>query len=154
MSEIYSIDTSSLIHAGRLYPFDLFPTLWDNISSLIQNTTLYASEEVIVELSKKDDDLFKWVKSMKNMSYPSIESVQGEVRKIVNEFTEFVDVENEKSRADPYVIAIAKVTGGVVITQERLKNNLDYPNIPDICKYYSIKYLSILDFLRAQNWKY
>ena len=60
---LYSIDTSAILDAWiRWYPPDLFPRLWENIELLIKEKRLIASEEVLVELEKKDDAVFKWAK--------------------------------------------------------------------------------------------
>ena len=59
----YSLDTSAILNAWqRNYPPDLFPTLWRNIEGLIDAGVLIASEEVQVELEKKDDEVHEWAK--------------------------------------------------------------------------------------------
>ena len=55
----YSIDTSAILDGWRrYYPPDTFPGLWDKLDSLIEEGHLAATEEVLIELEKKDDDVF------------------------------------------------------------------------------------------------
>src|SRR3972149_394297 len=55
-NDSYSIDTSALLDAWvRWYPPDLFPKLWQNIEALVIEQRLLATEEVLIELEKKDD---------------------------------------------------------------------------------------------------
>ena len=55
----YGIDTSALLDAWvRYYPPDVFASIWEKLSQVAANGTLIATEEVLFELEKKDDDVF------------------------------------------------------------------------------------------------
>jgi len=59
MSDTYCIDTSALIHAWRRsYPIPNFQPIWDRIDDLIEVGRLLSSKEVLLELQKKDDDIY------------------------------------------------------------------------------------------------
>ena len=59
----YSLDTSTFLNAFiRVYPPDVFPKLWEKINTLIHDGHLKATEMVLEELKRKDDDAYKWVK--------------------------------------------------------------------------------------------
>ena len=56
----YSIDTSAILEAWRRqYPPDVIPALWDGLDSLIRSGDLRATEEVLHELERKDDEVFQ-----------------------------------------------------------------------------------------------
>jgi hypothetical protein len=54
----FCVDSSGWLDGWtRNYPPDVFRTLWDRIEELVDAGEIIASEEVYVELAKKDDDL-------------------------------------------------------------------------------------------------
>ena len=78
----YSIDTSAILHAWRRsYPPKNFPLFWQKIDALIKKGELKATEEVLVELEKKDDDVHKWVRARKGtMIVPIDTAIQSAVQ--------------------------------------------------------------------------
>lgn len=57
---IYSIDSSALIHGWhRVYRPKNFGIIWEHLDALIIEGRLRMSVEVLNELEKKEDDLFK-----------------------------------------------------------------------------------------------
>lgn len=60
----YSIDTSALLDGWRRhYPPDVFPSIWRRLNALIAQGRLAASEEILIELGKKDDEVYEWANS-------------------------------------------------------------------------------------------
>jgi hypothetical protein len=54
----YSIDTSAILEAWRRrYPPDVFPAVWQRLEQMIERGDLGASEEVLLELEKRDDEV-------------------------------------------------------------------------------------------------
>ena len=54
----FCVDTSGWLDGWRRnYPPDVFKTLWASIELLVDQGEIIASEEVHVEIAKKDDDL-------------------------------------------------------------------------------------------------
>lgn len=153
-SDIYSIDTSALLDAWvRWYPPDLFPKLWENIETLISEQRIFATEEVLVELEKKDDEIFKWAKKQK-MFYPLTTEIQTFVSQILTKYPRLVDSRRERSQADPFVIALAKHKNCVVITGEKNFGTEDRPRIPIVCKEFEIKSISIVQLIRSEGWRF
>jgi hypothetical protein len=150
----YTIDSSSLINGWvNSYPRDVFPGVWEKLEELIEAGVLIASEEVIQELKRKDDDLYKWAKGQVKMHKPSDIAVQKEVLKILKSHRLLVDTKKNRSGADPFVIATGITDGCSVVTQEqRSENPAKKPHIPDVCDVYNVKCLSLLDLLREQGW--
>jgi uncharacterized protein DUF4411 len=54
--------------------------------------------------------------------------------------------------ADPFVIACAKVKGGTVVTEEKLKPNA--AKIPNVCGHFQIPCINLEMFMRAMGWSF
>lgn len=118
-STVYSIDSSSLMDwQARYYPFDVFPGLVSKIESLETGNRLIAPAIVHDEIkSIGTSELIAWAKSHSKLFIPTAEVLQ-EAQNIQNQFTGLRDPKAEYEEADAYVIALAKMRGGFVITQE------------------------------------
>lgn len=74
----YSLDTSSILDAWvRRYPPDVVPSLWKNMDDAIRKGEIFAIEEVLRELQRKDDDVYKWVKEREEMIVSIDDEIQG-----------------------------------------------------------------------------
>jgi hypothetical protein len=150
----YSLDTSALLNAWRrAYPPDLFPTLWDNIDGLVANGTVIATEEVLIELGKKDDEVYAWAKQRAEMFVPIDGQVQQLVSAILQSYPRLIDNRTNRSGADPFVIALAIVESCTVVTNEHATGNQAKPNIPDVCSGMGIRCISLVELIREQNWR-
>ena len=87
LQEGYCIDTSALIdmHTNH-YPPDIFPGLWKDLESLVDQGLLIAPDEVFHEICVKDDGLAKWGKSNKKMFIPLDVDQSQEVSRILEKF--------------------------------------------------------------------
>jgi hypothetical protein len=152
----YSIDTSSLISSWNEYhPPDTHPTFWANLELLIQNGELRASEEVLIELEKKDDAVFTWAYEHRELLFvPLYAEVQIALKGIMREFPRIIAVQRNRSGADPWVIALAQVENRDVVTNERDSNNIDKPHIPDICRELGIRCITMHELIREQGWRF
>ena len=153
---IYSIDTSSTIAAfHEHYPIQFFPTLWNNIEKLIQGRRLKMSQMVFEE-TMKDPDIKLWCNQnqFRQFLYEEIDlSVQEKVREILAEFPRLVDSRSGKSGADPWCIAYALITdNSIVVTEENLTDSVKRPKIPDVCKYFDIGCIKMVDLIKTENW--
>src|ERR1035438_2065498 len=107
----YCVDTSGWLDGWvRYYPRDVFPSLWTRIEGQIVAANIIASEEVYVELAKKDDELHKWIQAHKQMLVPPEESIQQRVAVLLVKYPRLVDTLKGRSQADPFVIADRKST--------------------------------------------
>jgi len=80
----YSIDTSAILDAWvRGFPPEVMPGLWKQLEELIDNGQLIATEEVLYELKKKEDEVYKWAKSHETMFVPTDEQIQIAVTEIL-----------------------------------------------------------------------
>lgn len=131
------------------YPIENFPSLWENISQLNQTKIGLISEYVKMELGKKEDDLFDWTK--KNICFvPIDEELQKKGAEILNVYPGLIDHSSTKNKADPFVIALAKIKGLKVVTEEKRKNQ----NIPNVCSYLSVKSTNLLGLISEQKWRF
>jgi hypothetical protein len=107
---MYSLDTSAILNPWwKFYPPDMFRSLWDWFDGLIERQCVFASEEVLVELERKDDEVYQWALARQVMFVPTDEDIQAEVTKILSCYQRLVDNRRNRSGADPFVIALAPV---------------------------------------------
>ena len=73
----YSADTSAILDGWRrYYPPDVFPALWTQLGGLIESGEFAATEEVLFELEKGDDEVFQWAKLRKTRMFVPIDDRQ------------------------------------------------------------------------------
>lgn len=150
---VYCIDTSAWLDGWlRDYPPDVFPSLWERLASCVDEGLLVCSEEVYVELEKKDDGIHDWLKERKKVVVLLDENIQRIASELLESHPRLVDTHRNRSQADPFVIATAIHLGAVVVTGET-KGKLDSPKIPDVCAAREVPCISFLQMLRELNWK-
>ncbi len=155
MSIAYSVDTSSLIAAwDERYPRDVFPTFWSRFSALVDEGRAACIDEVREELKKKNDELLAWTKSNGNIFLPLSEDVQRETSAILADpvFCRLTDSVKGRSKADPFVIAFAKVHGATVITEEKAAPRRI--KIPDVCRALDIPCAGLVELIRSEMWSF
>ena len=149
----YSIDTSAILDAWvRGFPPDVVPGFWARFEKLIDNGQLIATEEVLYELEKKEDNVYEWAKNHGSMFTSTDEKIQLAVIEILRDHKKLIDTRKNRSGADPFVIALAKVEGCNVLTREKPTTRRERPHIPDVCRDLGIPCINILQLCRAQKW--
>lgn len=149
----YSIDTSALLDGWvRYYPPDIFPALWSNLEALIAEGRLIATEEVLFELEKKDDELYEWAHTRRQMFVPMDNQIQVAVASILQNYERLVDTSKNRSTCDPFVIALAQVGSCIVVTGEKASGTLNRPRIPDVCGELGIESINLLHLIRKEGW--
>ena len=152
---IFCLDTSAWLDGWmRDYPEEVFPSLWAKLAECIASGQVRCSEEVYVELEKKDDGIHDWLKKHKQVIVPIDERIQKIVADMLTEHPRLVDTHRQRSQADPFVIATAESLGAVVVTGEKPRGKLDIPKIPDVCEQRKIPCISFLQMLRELEWKF
>ena len=149
----YCIDTSALIDLWRrYYPPDIFQSLWKDIEILIHQGFIIAPKEVLREIEKRDDEFLEWAKKHRDMFNDLDEEQLIDTRIILKDFPNLIDP-NKEIDADPFLVALAKTKEWTVITSEKPSSG-GRPKIPDVCKKYNIKCISLIEFFREKGWKY
>lgn len=149
----YSIDTSAFLDAWvRYYPPDVFPGIWEQMDRAAKGGIVKSSDEVLRELSKKDDGAHDWIKAHAEMVIALDNEIERDVQEIMSRYPRLVDSKKGRSGGDPFVIAVARVKNLTVITGENATGNIAIPRIPDVCDDLGIRWLRMLDFFREQKW--
>lgn len=149
----YSFDTSAILDGWvKYYPPDVFPTVWQSIDSLAASGHLVATVEVLNELEKKEDEVYEWLKNRPHMVVPVDGQIQVEVSQILTAHPRLVNTQKNRSQADPWVIALARVENGVVVSGELRSYNLDRPKVPDVCDALGVPHMRLVDMFRQQGW--
>ncbi len=158
----YIIDSCSLMELKRKNPFDVYPTVWEKIESLINRGLLLAPREVLNEIMEGDDQLAEWAKKHNKMFVEPTEKQIEIVKDILKEFPALIK-QNRKYDADPWVIALAVEMATslqqtltpikrIVFTEEKLRG--EQIKIPYVCQKYNIEAIDILDMFRIEGWKF
>lgn len=156
---IYSVDSSSLMDwQGRYFPTDVFTGLVDRVEELIVAGRFVAPALVKEEVGAVGTaGLISWTESHAGIFVPTAE-VLAEAEAIQNQFAGLRDPKAEYEEADAYVIALAKMRGGIVVTQETPAAEKRNPKrthfIPDVCRELGISCISLLGLMRREGWKF
>jgi hypothetical protein len=139
----------------KSYPVDVFSTLWDNFSHMIDNAEIISSSEVLRELEDYDDEIAIWAKTNNKVFIkPGLEE-QELVRQILATHPDLVKEEAillGKPYADPFVIAQAKIHNCVLVHSEKLKPNAH--KIPNVCQTFGVQQISLFEFFRREKWNF
>jgi hypothetical protein len=137
----------------RWFKPTIVPSLWERLDELAKSGELISTEEVLVEIERKEDGLHAWVNERKDMFHELTDEVQAAVTKIMVEFPKFVDERTGKSFADPFVIATAMVTETIVVTGESY-GTPNRPMIPVVCDHYGVKWISTIQLIENEGWQF
>lgn len=150
----YSIDTSALLEAYvRRYPPDVVPGLWeDKFDQLIEAGQLVAAYDVLEDLSKRDDGIYKWAKAREHM-FVDLDQYEPQLKQIMAEYPRLVDTKTGRSGSDPMVIALAHAQDLTVVSQEGV-GSMKSPKIPYVCNDLDIRHIDVLALIREQKWTF
>lgn len=144
----YVIDSSSLINLIRWYPIELrtFKPVWSTLENLVKFDTLVSHYEVYREISRKDDDLYRWCERNRKMFN---DEYDGEVLKNVQEKYDRKswnkNFNSPEPWADPWIVVLAIKNGGIIITDE---NRGDDNKIPKIAQKFGISSIHSYEFIK------
>ena len=149
----YCIDTSSLIAAWQeRYPIGNFPSFWAKVDELVAEGRLLALVEVFREIEKRSDELHTWLKERKFMFRELNDEIQIEVSQVLARFPRLVGEKKLRTSADPFVIAMARVEGLQLVTEEKPNGTLVRPNIPDVCAEMNMSSIGLLQLIQSEKW--
>jgi hypothetical protein len=150
----YCIDTSALIEAWQVdYPIENFPGFWGRMDELISAGRLVAPEEVLRETAKRSGELHDWLKARKKMFRELVDTVQIEAAAVLAKYPRLVGERRLRTAADPFVIALARVEGLQIVTDEKPTGSMMRPNIRDVCADLGMSDCwAIVGIIRAEKW--
>ena len=151
---MYVIDTCSLTALYRVYPRDVFNNVWEHLEGLIRNKIVISSIEVLYELEAVEDRLLEWAK-MQNTNGFFIEldeEVQRNASKVLASHKNLLDFRKNKSSGDVFLISLAICKRYAIVTEEKHSGGPERSKIPDVCDYYAIKCVNLLQMLRETQF--
>lgn len=127
----------------------IFADVWPLIGSAMDDGRIISPREVLQELSDIDDDVFRWVKQHPGAFVAPSEDVQREAGLIYAQMA----ARGRRHRADPFVIAEAKLRKLTVVTYEgRTFSGVPTKNwqrtIPGICLHFGVPCCTLGEALR------
>lgn len=151
----YSLDASALIDGiERFYPRRHFPQLWERIDALIAEGRLHISEEAWAEAIAVDAPVREWCEEegmgREQSMYLTTAAVTAIAGQIGADFPQW-STQGGKNGADPFVIAVAEVESGIVISGET-NGGPAKPKIPYVCSQRQIAHGKFIHLIRAEDW--
>lgn len=155
---MYSLDTSFFMDwQARYYPLDVFQSLESRIEQLIET-----GEGAAVALVKEEIDsvgtpgLRTWATNHPGLFVALTRDIQVAGASIEARYPDLLDPKSPYQSADAYVIALAQVRGGIVVSQEtsaaeKRKAPKDH-YIPDVCRELGVPCINLLGLMRRQQW--
>jgi hypothetical protein len=157
-AEMYSFDTSAFMDwQARCYPIDVFASLANKIAEMIVAGACLAialAEEGINAVGTPG--LRAWAKTNSGL-FVSLDSMTIiEASSIESKYPDLTDPKSPYQSADAYVIALAKVRNGIVVSQEtsaaEKRSPKRTPYIPDVCRDLGIACINLLGLMRREKW--
>jgi hypothetical protein len=159
--QIYWLDANVLIEAKNgPYQFDLAPTFWSGLAKQANAGRIRVPKMVYEEIvgDAPRDDLAKWLKLRKADGFcvnPSKEvqtSFQKVADHVVSKFDSPYSFEFLKV-ADPWIIAHALESKGVVVTFEAKSLGAGRVKIPNVCADLGVPRMNLYAMIRALGIK-
>ena len=157
-SGLYSLDTSFFMDwQARYYPLDVFASLGEKIEKMIAAKTCGAVRLVKDEIdSVGTPGLRSWAKSHPGLFVPMTPEIQLEGTSIEAKYPDLTDPKAIYQSADAYVIALAKLNNGIVVSQETSAQEKRKPPknyyIPDVCRDLGVACINLLGLMRREKW--
>jgi hypothetical protein len=153
----YAVDTNVFMDwQARYYPPDVFSSLLERMDSLIASNRLLAPELVREELQAVGTaQLTAWTDERPAIWIPTGELLEAAMS-IQGRFPGLRDPKAEFEEADAYVIALAQLRNGTVVTQETSAAEKRNPKrsmfIPDVCRELGVPCIGLLGLMRREGW--
>ena len=157
MPAVYSIDSSALMDwQARYYPLDVFSELSGAIDALIASGRCAAVQLVREELDAVGTPgLQAWAKSHTGLFVPMTSDIQVRGTAIEQQYPDLMDPKGLHESADAYIIALASLRDGIVVSQETAADEKRNPKkkhfIPDVCRALGVPCINLLGLMRREG---
>ncbi len=143
---------------ARHYPFDIFLSLVGRMGELVTAKRLLAPALVREELDRVGTaGLKEWTDSHAQI-FVRTGDILEQAQAIQGQFAGLLDPRAEFEEADAYVIAVARIRDGIVITEETPASEKRNPRrthfIPDVCRDLGVPCINFLGLMRREGWKF
>ena len=155
---MYSFDTSAFMDwQARYYPLDVFQSLQARIEALVAAGECLAVQLVDEEIqSVGTPGLQAWSKTQKTLFVPLTPNIQLAGAAIEANYPDLMDPKGLHESADAYVIALARLRNGIVVSQETSAAEKQKPKkqhyIPDVCRELGVPCINLLGLMRREGW--
>jgi len=151
LSYKYVMDASVFLSQKDGQPYDrkTYRTLWSNIERLIKANVIITSSEIFDELH--DEEVVQWLNGVHCVIIAIDDEIQENVIKIVTSNPKLVNIGQNKSSGDPFLIATAMKYDLTVITEEH-KNSPK--KIPQVCENMGVDCININGLCLREDWKF
>ena len=158
----YLVDSNVFIQAKNMYyRFDFCAGFWQWMQQAHSGNMLYSIKKVMTELSHKPDEAKSWAQAMpKSFFLEDVNdaAVMVEYGRIMNwavgsQFSQNAIAEFSKATtADAFLIAVAKVHGHVIVTQEQSNPKAKKKIfLPDAAMANGVETMYVYDMLSAHS---
>lgn len=151
----YTLDTNILVNMQRLYPRDIFPTLWDSLEMLIDVDCACICSEVFVELKRGGDQLHEWARDLPGFVCELTDGEPATVAAISAQHPEWV--RGTQNAADPWLIAHAVAHSRTIVSEERQAGpGVEDRNqkVPNVAAENDVECIKFFEFARRQRWQF
>ena len=150
MSNYFILDNNVISETLRnLKPQVVFQNIWETLEEGIENESIVSVDEVYRELEKwedaKNSEMWEWIKNNKK-AFQATTNEEGEIVAEIYKYPKFREGIKERSmrtgspEADAFLVAKAKTMNGILVTQEKYKNNSS--KLPNICEKFDVPYVN------------
>lgn len=152
---IYYFDTAGFMEPwNKHYPFEIFPSFWKKIDDMIDEGTIISVRAVYDELSRYDDELLAWAKQRREIFLEPTEDIQNVVRQVLCTAPKLYEAKTDRSGADPFVVALAKLKNATLVSDEKRVARRKDITIHQACDLLEVPSMRVLEFIREQGWTF
>jgi hypothetical protein len=154
----YVFDTSPLSALFKNFYPSRFPSLWVRFDDLVANGGIVSTREALREIEDgATESLRDWAAQNQQLFAVPTAAEGAFVLRIYSVPHFQQNIEQQKilrggKNADPFVIAKAAVERGTVVTMELLRPHA--AKIPNICRHFRIRCLSLEEFMEEEGWRF
>ena len=155
----YLLDSNIFITSEKYIPRDIFGSFWGELGNLLVSGTAILHKSVFDELTRRQDPLVAWIKSLTGIQVmPITTGTLAEYHKVCawadrqNYRPEALRKFKHPNRADAWLCAEALNSNLTLVTYEVTSTRLHNVKIPDVCTGLNIPCIDGFDFMRRQRF--
>lgn len=147
------------------YPPSVFTKMWErDLKGVIEAGSIAIPPQVYAEVQRRTNKLASWLKVRKKKLVDSsaamqVKLVSGAAKLQADYESKFdkplIDVAENKSMGDPFLVVQAEILGGIVVTEEKFAaDNARIHKIPNACQFRGIRCIRFLEMIKELGFQY